>query len=284
MARCLENAIEEENNQANLYNMDRDYQHLMVCRYGHVSKKYRSNDVKIEINTNNPRVTAQEKPPADTCMLRGRKSSEAMRCANSKTEGSGKLTYEVDQEEGVVAEAKEEATKGTAEGTKDPEAEADGEASAEARKLHNHNDATNKPKKERASNIANNNIANNFYFKKIEPHGSGGVLENNKKSNSNNSNYLTNKKGINSKKVNENKSNKTKDKEPSDKTNKGKGLITNREELTQGNTGNWRTNSPQVGPPADPPVPITNRDETIQGNTGNWLNNGENKNTKTSGG
>ena len=136
-----------------------------MCRCGHVSTKSKSNDVKLEIYINNPRDTGQEKLLADTYTLRGRKYSEAMRRPNSKTEGSGKLTYEVDQEEGVVAEAKEEANKGTAEGTKDPEAEADGEASAEAKKLHNHNDATNKPKKERASNIANNNIANNnFYF------------------------------------------------------------------------------------------------------------------------
>ena len=168
MALCLENAIEEENNQASLYSQARDYQHLMVCRYGHVSTK--SNDVKLEINITNPRDTAQEKLRADTYTLRGRKSSGATQQPSSKTEGSGKPTCEEAQEEGVVAEAMEEATKGTAEGTtKDSEAEADGEASVEAWKLHNHNNAANHPRKERASNIASI-----FNFIPIDPHGSRG--------------------------------------------------------------------------------------------------------------
>ena len=98
----------------------------------------------------------------------------------------------------------EEAAKGTAEGTT-RDSEADGEASVEARKPHNHNNAVNHPRKERASNIASI-----FNFIPIEPHGSGGVLDN-KQSNSINSNkapnYLTNKKGINSNKDNEEEKN-----------------------------------------------------------------------------
>ena len=138
-----------------------------------------------------------------------------------------------------------EAAKGTVEGTT-RDSEADGEASAEARKPHNYHNVINHPRKERASNIASI-----FIFIPIKPHGSGGVLDN-KQSNSNKfPNHLTNKKGINLNKDNGKKPNKTRDKEPTNKTNKGKSLTTNRDELTQGNTGNW-------------------------------LNNRENKNTKTS--
>ena len=66
VALYLDNAIAQENNQASLYCPSRDYQHLLVYRYGQVSTK--TNDLELEMNTINPRDTVQEKQRADTCI------------------------------------------------------------------------------------------------------------------------------------------------------------------------------------------------------------------------
>ena len=130
-------------------------------------------------------------------------------------------------------EAVEEVAKGTKEGTIRDSA-VNGDAGAEAREPHNSHNVTNHPRQERATK---SNIASIFI--KIKPHGSGGVLYNKQSNSSKFPNHLTNKKGINLNNDNGKKPNKNRDKEPTNNTNQGKSLTTNRDEITQGNTGNW---------------------------------------------
>ena len=92
VALYLDNAIAQENNQASLYCPSRDYQHLLVCRYGQVSTKL--NDLDFEINTINPRDTVPEKQHADTCIHTGLKSSGVTQQLSAKTLSSVKPTCE----------------------------------------------------------------------------------------------------------------------------------------------------------------------------------------------
>ena len=90
MADEVASNLELEIQEANIYNPQRDYKHLKVCRYGH---NVCPSESMCRVSTNKPNISDIDSTCNSSCVQLGVRSSEPIMLLGEKTEHSEKMPH-----------------------------------------------------------------------------------------------------------------------------------------------------------------------------------------------